>query len=144
MKVIVFYNSKFGNGKTMSEYMVKSFVKKNHKAKAFSMQEVQPKKLEQADLYIFSSSTHIGNAPFKTRGFLKKIRKQNKANFALVTTNLAPQKSKTIKTMREILAKRGYVEAKDPLILKVDSMKGPLEKDYQEKVDLFIDDVGLG
>lgn len=144
MKIIIFYNSKFGNGKLVGEYMAKLLNEKNRKnnAKAYSVQESQPKQLEKADLYVFSSSTHIGNAPFKTRIFLKKLRKQNGAKYILVTTNLVPQKAKTLKTMRDILLDKGFVEVKEPLVLRVDTMKGPLEKDYQKKIRDYLADIG--
>lgn len=138
MKIIIFYNSKFGNGREVCQYMAKGFEKEKNEAKTFSIQDTNPKQIGEADLYIFSSSTHIGNAPFKTRRFLKRLKKQTGAKYVIVTTNMQPQGAKTLRTMSDILAEKGYKEATTPLALKVEGMKGPLEKQYQTKVDEYI------
>lgn len=138
MKIVIFYNSKFGNGREVCEFMADKLKENKHDAKAISMQEVQPKQVEPADLYIFSSSTHIGNAPFKTRRFLNRLRKKAGVKYAIVTTNIEPQKAKTLKTMKNILEAKGFKEAVGPLVLRVEGMKGPLENKYKDKVLEFI------
>jgi hypothetical protein len=121
--------------------MAKTFKDKKMEAKAISMQATQPKQIESADLYIFSSSTHVGNAPFKTRRFLKRLRKQGGTKYALVTTNIEPQKAKTLKTMEEILESKGFKEVADPLVLRVEGLKGPLEGKFQDKVLAYIEKI---
>jgi hypothetical protein len=101
------------------------------------MNNKDAKKIEDAELYIFSSSTHLGNAPFKTRAYLKRAR-IHRGSYAIVTTNIQPRDSKTIKTMQNILNEKGLSEFITPLPLKVRSLKGPLEKGYKNKIEVFV------
>jgi flavodoxin len=138
MKTIsLFYNSRFGNGEVVCGYLSKVLNDQGYKAKCFSMASTDPKKIADADLYIFSSSTHFGNAPFKTKKFLNRIRIHH-GNYALVTTNLSVKDTKTLKTMEDILNGKGLSEIITPLPLIVKTMKGPLEKTYKNKIETFV------
>lgn len=136
-KISIFYNSRFGNGKIVGEYLCEVLTKANLKTNCFSIAKLDPKKIEESNLYIFSSSTHLGNAPFKTRRFLSRLRIHH-GNYLIVTTNIEPKKAKTIKTMQKILNEKGLKELCPPLSLKVKTLKGPLEKTYKNKLEQWV------
>lgn len=136
-KISIFYNSRYGNGKIVSEYLCKLLTKAHYKVNCYSISGLNPKKIDPADLWIFSSSTHMGNAPFKTRRFLKRLR-VHKGKYLIITTNIEPKKAKTIKTMQNILVAKGLLELTTPLTLKVQTIKGPLEKTYKNKIEVWV------
>ncbi|MBC7081372.1 MAG: flavodoxin family protein [Thermoplasmatales archaeon] len=133
MKVCIIYDSKYGNGKKCIDY-ISELIGKKHKVEIFSADEVKPQNIE-ADLYIFSSPTHIGSPTRKIKKILKKISKEN-AKYALMTTCI-DEKTKSIEKMEKILSKKGMKKVADVKI-KVNGIKGPLESNYKEKIEEFL------
>ena len=72
MKVCIAYESKFGSGKKLVEHMETTISKKGHDVETFSVRETKPDSLPNADIYIFSSPTHMCEPPGKMKKFLKK------------------------------------------------------------------------
>ena len=137
MKVCIAYESKFGNGKKCVDYLHGAIIKKGHEVQTFSVREVKPNSLPQADLYIFSSPTHIGSPPGKIKKFLKKLEiKQEGAKYALITTHMDPN-AKTLQKMEELIKPKGMTKVTDGLKIKVTGMKGPLEEGYEQKLEDF-------
>ncbi len=137
MKVQIFYESKFGNGKKCVEYLGNVISGKGHDVVTNSIREVKPNSIPQSDLYIFSSPTRMGNAHGKMKRFLKKmeIPKEGK-KYALIATYADPE-TKTLTTMEDLVKAKGLTKAADGIKIKVNGMKGPLEDSYEEKLDEF-------
>ena len=141
MKIYIAYESKYGNGRRCVEYLQNTLTKKGHDVKVSSIREIKSNILPEADLYIFSSPTHIGSIPRKMKKFLKKLEvKREGAKYALITTYLDP-KTKTLQIMEDLLQPKGLNKVSDGLKIKVMSMKGPLEDDYEKKLDDFAKDI---
>jgi len=141
MKVDIVYESKYGNGKKCVEHLQNIINKKGHDTKLFSIRDIKPDNLPQADFYIFSSPTHIGAPPQKMKKFLKNLEIQNKGvNYALMTTYLNPE-AKTLQIMEELLQSTGMTKTTEGLKIKVTGMKGPPEKDYEKKIESFATDL---
>ena len=137
MKVCIAYESKFGNGKKLVKHIQTTISKKGHDVEAYSISETKPDSLPNADIYIFSSPTHIGGPPGKMKKFLKKLEiNQEGAKYALMETYMYP-KSKTLQKMEELLRPKGLTKVSDGVSLKVKSVKGPLEDGYEEKLEEF-------
>ncbi len=139
MKVCIVYESKYGNGKKCVEYLQNIIKAKGYDIDSFSIREIKPNLLPEADFYIFSSPTHIGNVPWKMRRFLKKIKPIGGIKYALMTTCINPD-TKVIQKMEEILSKKGMIKISETKI-KVKGMKGPLEEKYKEKLDAFAEEI---
>lgn len=139
MKICIVYESKYGNGKKCVEYIKQILDEKGHDAKIFSIREIEPNSLPKADFYIFSSPTHVGNAPWKMRRFLKKMDAEPKTKYALIATYLDP-KTKALQKMEEILQRKGMIKISE-IKIKVKSMKGPLEEGYEEKIGRFVEEI---
>jgi flavorubredoxin len=137
MKVQIFYESKFGNGKKCVEYLGNVISGKGHDVVTNSIREVKPNSIPRSDLYIFSSPTRMGNVHGKVKKFLKKmdIPEEGK-KYALIATYADPE-TKTLTTMEELVKKKGLTKATDGIKIKVNGMKGPLEDSYEEKLDEF-------
>ncbi len=137
MKVFIAYESKYGNGKKCVDHLQSVMIKKGHETHSFSVRDIKPSELPEADLYVFSSPTHIGKPARKMRKFLKKLEvKQKGMKYALMATHMDPN-AKTLQKMEAIIQPKGMTKATDGLKIKVNGMKGPLEEGFEEKIDAF-------
>jgi multimeric flavodoxin WrbA len=142
MKVCIAYDSKYGNGKKSMEYLHDVITKKGHKVEMFSIYEIKPTSIPFADLYIFSSPTQMGRPSGNMKRFLKNIQITNeKAKYALVTTCMSPPNTKCLQKMEKLLSLKEISKISDGLMIKVTSMKGPLDSGYEEKLDTFANKV---
>jgi menaquinone-dependent protoporphyrinogen IX oxidase len=142
MKICIAYESKYGNGKKCMEYLQGMLAEDGHEVDLFSVRERDPSSLPEAELYIFSAPTQVGNVAGKMKKFLKKaVIPQENSKYALVTTCMSPPKSKSLKTMGEILKQKGVKKAADGLMIKVQGMKGPCEEAYQDQLKAFARDI---
>jgi flavorubredoxin len=138
MRVVIAYESKFGNGKKLVSYLSNLLIKQGHDVDIMSMREAKPSTIPEADLYVFSSPTHVGNAPFRVRGFLKKMRRpRSGVKYALMATCMDPPNTKATETMDERIRPYGLDKAAEDLLIKVEGIKGPLEEGYKEKIEQF-------
>jgi flavodoxin len=142
MKVCIAYASKYGNGKKCMEYLRNVISTKDHNVEMFPIHEKEPTSVPSADLYVFSSPTHMGDPAGKMVKFLKKMQiTQKGANYALVTTCMNPPKTKCLKKMEKILSKKELSKVSDGLMIKVAGMRGPLDSGYKEKLETFANTV---
>ena len=122
------------------------------------IQDMSPKELPPADLYLFSSPGRMGKPIGGMRRFLKKVRLPAGTMYALLTTEAAPQPDKktgrvpteeerakwqrVIPIMNEILEDEGLVKVAEDKVM-VTGMKGPLEDGWQQKVAAFADRISV-
>lgn len=141
MKICIAYESKYGNGKKCVEHLQDVISKKGHDVETCSVRETKPGSLPQADVYVFSSPTHVGSPPRKMKKFLRNLEiKQEGAKYALMITYLN-SKATTLQKMEEILQSTRMTKVSDGVKIRVTGMKGPLESDYKEKLDAFAKDI---
>jgi len=115
--------------------------------------EVRPKELPPADLYLFSSPGRMGKPIGGMRRFLNKVVLPAGTNYAILTTEAAPQPDRKTGRMpteeemarwqrvrpiiNEILQGKGLVKIAEGVVL-VTGLKGPLEDGWQKKVEAFV------
>lgn len=137
MKVCIAYESKFGNGKKLVEHVQTVINKKGHDVETYSIRDIKPDSLPNADIYIFSAPTHVGGPPGKMKKFLKKLEiKQEGAKYSLISTYMDAN-TKTLQKMDNILQTKAMTKLSDGVIIKVTGMRGPLEDGYEEKIEEF-------
>jgi hypothetical protein len=111
-----------------------------------------------ADLYLFSSPGRMGKPIWGMRRFLKKAKLPPGTKYAILTTEAAPTPDKKtgqmpteeeqarwhriIPIMNEILQKKDLVKVTEGKIL-VTGLKGPLEEDWQKKVEAFVSQIPI-
>ena len=138
MKVTIAYESKYGNGKKCMEFLKEALSKEGHTVDLFSVRDKKPSGIGEADLYVFSAPTQIGNAAGKMRKFIRKAEFPTQgAKYALVTTCMDPKKLKSLHTMEGLLSPKGLQKAADGLVIKVTGMKGPCEEDHEARLADF-------
>jgi multimeric flavodoxin WrbA len=141
-KISISYITKYGNNKTAMEQLSTLLKAKGHEVHLFDVEESGPEQVPLSDLYVFSSSTHIGGLPGKMNKFMKKFPHKS-GRYGLSVTHMVekggPEKNsgKVLKAMEDDLKELGMTKVVDPLSLTVSGMKGPLEEGWQQKVEVF-------
>jgi len=141
MKVYIAYESKYGNGKKCVEYLKEAITTKGHSVETSSIHEIKSKSLPNADLYIFSSPTHIGRPPRKMKKFLNNLEiPQEEAKYTTMVTHMDP-KAKTLQIIDDLLQPKGMTKVSNGVKIMVTGLKGPLEDDYEKKLDAFVNEI---
>jgi len=141
-----------GNGATVAEEFRKRMTARGVTVTVHHIRDVKPIELPPARLYVFSSPGRMGKPIGGMRRFLKKVRLPAGTEYAILTTEMAPQPDKKtgrIPTedelakwqrvrpiMNEILQGKGMVNVAEDKVL-VTAIKGPLEEGWQSKVEAF-------
>ena len=137
MKINIIYESYFDNGKKIAEDLLKILESKNADVELFSVKDRAPENIRQADLYIFSAPTRKFALPPGMGNFLDAFTVSSKnAKYALMTTYLDPR-TIALKKMTEKLDKKGIKKAVEDLKIRVRGLKGPLIKDYVDRLRPF-------
>lgn len=156
MKIEIYFESKFGNGKRVVEKLAEDLTSKGYVVGLHHIDGVSPKEMPPVDLYVFSSPTRLGKPVGSMRRFTKKVKAPQGAKYALIATHGAAKPNKktglmptpeemekwqrTLPIMEEILSQKGMVKIADLKVYVLD-LKGPLEEGWESKVAAFADQV---
>jgi multimeric flavodoxin WrbA len=155
MKVELYHASKYGNGVKVAEEFKRLMTVKGNEVNVHHIKDVSVKALPSADLYIFGSPTHFGKATGGMVRFLKKITLPSGTRYAVFATFSAARPDKktgkmpseeeleklrrTIPMIDEQLHAKGMKKvAEMKFFVDPETMKGPLEKGWQESVEAFV------
>lgn len=154
MRIEIFHASKFGNGERVAKDLQRVLAARGLQANVHRIDEVRPRELPPADLYVFSSPTRIGKPLGSARRFVKKVKLPAGTRYAIFATHGAPRPDKktgkmptpdemakwqrTTPILDELLASKGLVKVAD-MIVYVKDLRGPLEDGWQGKVSEFAD-----
>jgi hypothetical protein len=152
MTIEYFHASKFGNGARVAKDFQARMAARGVPVNVHHIDEVRPKQLPPADVYLFSSPGRMGRPIGGMRRFLKKVELPAGSRYAILTTEMAPRPDKKtgrIPTeqerakrqrvrpiMNEILQGKGLVKVAEDRVY-VTAMRGPLEEGWQLKVEAF-------
>lgn len=154
MKIELYHASKFGNGAMVSEELKRIIEEKGHHVNVHHVRGSDPKKLPQADLYIFGSPTRIGKPIGSMRRFVKKVVLPKGTRYAVFATHgeSAPDRKtgkmpsdedmqrwrKTISIIDGVLKGKGLVKvAEKKFFVSAQSLKGPLVEGWEKEVVEF-------
>ncbi len=158
MKILIVYDSKFGNNQQIANFIAEKFRNSSHEVKVHSAKEVSSKDAVtfQPEIFLFGGPNRAGMVSFTIKhwvsGFASRLQKQgitvNKA--AGWSTHLADAADTPERfSWKNIVAKWDKLEAQVPaakslpgvMDVIVQDMKGPLEPDWQAKVTDFMERV---
>jgi len=147
MKIEYFHASKYGNGVRVAEEFKTQMAAQGVTVNVHHIRDVRPQELPPADLYLFSSPGRCGKPRWGMCRFLKKAQFPAAAKYALLTTEMpTPQErakwQRVLPTMNEILQAKGLTKVAEGTII-VTGLKGPLEEDWQKKVQAFAAQIPL-
>ena len=152
MKIEYFHASKYGNGATVAEEFKKQMAARGVAVNVRHVREARPKEVPPAELYLFSSPGRMGRPIGSMHRFLKQVNLPAGTEYAILTTEGAPQPDKKtgrmpteeemarwqriIPIMNGLLQAKGLAKIAEGKVL-VTGMKGPLEEGWQKKVEAF-------
>lgn len=137
MKILIIYESKYGNGKILAAGLQELLRNKSQDAEIFSVRNLKPSTLPWADIYVFSSPVRMFMLPLSMRSFLRRFKPVKEgAKYALMTTYMDPR-VKALEFMEKLLQSKGMIKITDGFKVKVMDMKGPLEEGYRKRLEKF-------
>jgi hypothetical protein len=152
MNIAYYHASKFGNGAMVAEEFKRIMAARGVAVSIRHVSDADPRRLPDADLYVFSSPGRMGRPKGDARRFLRKVRLERGTRYAVLTTQGAPRPDKktgelpdqeeqdrwerVIPIMNELLQAKGLTKVAEGAVL-VTGMKGPLEDGWQDKVAAF-------
>jgi flavodoxin len=142
LKIIVIYESKYGNTKRVAELIIEGMNEINEtEASLKEIKEVDLKTISDYDVIIIGSPNHMGGPTRGIKGFidkLSKIKLEGKM-FAVFDTYMGKDFEKALKKMEKQINKRvpGLKQLTDGLSIKVQGMKGPIVESELTKCKEF-------
>ena len=152
MKIEYLHASKFGNGAAVATEFERQMAARGVVVDVHQIREVSPTELAPADVYVFSSPGRFGKPIGGARRWLKKVELPAGTRYALLTTEAAPKADKKTgrmpteeelakwqrvrPIMNELLQGKGLVRVAEDTV-HVTGLKGPLEEEWQQKVEAF-------
>jgi multimeric flavodoxin WrbA len=156
MNIAYYHASKYGNGAAVAEEFKKIMAARGVTVSVQHIRDANPRELPKADLYVFSSPGRIGKPKGNARRFLRRVSLEPGTRYAILTTQGAPRPDKktgklpsqeeqdrwerVIPIMNELLQAKGLTKVAEGAVL-VTGIKGPLEKDWQDKIAAFADQI---
>ncbi|WP_295701810.1 hypothetical protein [Lapillicoccus sp.] len=153
MKIEYVHASHYGNGAMVAEEFKRQMATNGVVVDVHHITRLSPDKLPPADLYLFSSPGRMGKPIGGARRFLKDVVLAAGTRYAILTTEVRPRTDrKTGKMlteqelgryqrvrpiMNEILESKGLVRIAEDKVY-VTAPKGPLEEDWENKVEAFV------
>lgn len=152
LEIEYFHASKYGNGTKVAEEFKKLMTARGAAVNVHHVREVKEEAVPLADFYVFSSPGRFGGPIGDMSRFLKKAILPRGTMYAVLTTEMAPNKNKkdghppaqeeeeqgqrVIPIMNQILQGKGMIKVTQGKIL-VTGLKGPLEEEWQKKTAEF-------
>ena len=151
MRIQYLHASKFGNGARVAEYFARDMAARGVVVAVDHIKDVDPARMRDADVYLFSSPGRMGKPIRSMRRFLKDLRLSAGTRYAILTTEMAPRPDKDGRMpteeeicrwqrvrpiMNELLGAKGLVQVEESVVYVTD-LKGPLEDGWEEKVSTF-------
>jgi hypothetical protein len=159
MKIEYVHASYYGNGALVAQEFARQMAGHGVAVNVHHINQVSPKELPQADLYVFSSPGRMGKPIRGAKQFLENLTLPAGTKYAVLTTEAAPHPdSKTGKIptetelakyqkirpiMNEILESKGLVGTAEDKVY-VTRLKGPLEQAWEGKVAQFASQILVG
>ena len=138
MKYVIFYWSRFGHNKKIANLLSEKLSKKGE-TKVFNTEDIEPNKIPDADLYVFSGSAEAFRLEKNMRKFMKKLKDVSGKKYAIINTH--GMKKNWLKSMDKILSKKDMEKVAE-IDFRITSEgqkqgKGFVDKNWGEKIDSF-------
>jgi len=105
MTYAIFYWSRFGHNKKIVEDLSNKLEKKGVKTQIFKTDEIEPTKIPEAEIYIFSAPAEAFNVQRNMRTFMKKLEGVDGKKYAIINTHCMKNKN-WLHKMEKILSKK--------------------------------------
>ena len=141
-KVIVVYESKYGNTKLVAEKIVEGMREVSGTETVLNeLKEVDKNRLAEFDAILVGSPNHMGRPTGGTKGFINELGKLNLTGKAVAVfdTYLGKDYEKAVKKMEKQISEKapGLKLAAPGLSIRVEGMKGPITEGELPKCKEF-------
>jgi len=142
MKYVIYYWSRYGNGKKIVNALSEKLKEKNAETKIYNTEEADPKSIPNADLYIFSAPAEAFNVQKNMRKFMKKLEGMEKKEYAIINTH-GMKKKNWLGKMEKLLTKKDMVKIAELDYHVVDGYQtgNGLPKGWEEKLNQFTEKI---
>ncbi|MEM3407340.1 MAG: flavodoxin family protein [Nitrososphaerota archaeon] len=142
VKIIVIYESKYGNTKRVAEKIIEGINEIDGiEVSLKELKEVDLKTITDYDLIIIGSPNHMGGPTRGIKSFIDKLGelKLEGKKFAVFDTYMGKDFKKAVEKMEKRISERvpGLKQITSGLSIKVQGMKGPIVKDEIPKCKEF-------
>ena len=108
MNYIIVYWSRYGNGKKVVDYLADKLKDKTIETQIFKTDEIDPTKMPEADLYVFSTPTEAFNIQKNMRSFMKKLEGMDNKKYGIINTH--GMDKNWLPKMEKLLSKKNMVK----------------------------------
>jgi len=117
MKYVVYYWSRYGNGKKIVDYLSEILKKNSHDVEVLRTDEADPANVPEGDFYVFSAPAEAFSVQRDMKGFMKKLEGVDGKRYGLINTH--GMKRNWLGKMEKILSKKNM-----EIVAKVDFKVG--------------------
>jgi len=137
MNYVIVYWSRYGNGKKVVDYLADKLKDKTIETKIFKTDEVNPAKMPEADLYVFSAPTEAFNIQRNMRSFMKKLEGMDNKKYGIINTHAMDKN--WLPKMEKLLSKKNMVKVAgvDFRVGKDTKSGDAIIGDWKTKIDDF-------
>jgi len=139
MKYVLVYWSRFGHNKKIVEKLSTKLQEKGAKTQILQTNEADPKKMPEADTYIFSASAEAFRVQKNMRNFMKKLEDMSGKKYGIINTHAMKSKN-WLKSMEKLLTKKDMekIAEIDFIIGKQGQQEGTgFVGDWENKINEF-------
>jgi flavodoxin len=111
MKYVIIYWSRYGNGKKVVDHLALKLKAKGAKTQVLRIEEANPTKMPEADIYIFSAAAEVFNLQKNMRTFMKQLEGMENRKYGLINTHR--MKKNRLYKMDKLLSKKNMVKVAD-------------------------------
>jgi len=87
MNYVIVYWSRYGNGKKVVDYLADNLKKQKVETQVFKTDEVDPSKMPEADVYIFSAPAEAFSVQRNMKSFMKKLQGMDDKKYGIINTH---------------------------------------------------------
>lgn len=140
MDFVIVYWSRYGHNKMIVERLSEKIKENGHAAKVFKADELEPKELTEADVYVFSAAAEAFRVQKHMRTFMKNLTDVEGKKVALINTH-AMKKKNWLGSMEKIVKKKNMtiISSTDFLIGDGQEKGEGLGADWETRLDEFAD-----
>jgi flavodoxin len=108
LRYVIVYWSRYGNGKKVVENLASTLKKRGADTKVYQPSELDPAKMPEADIYVFSAAVEAFNIQKNMRTFMKNLESMENRKYGIINTH-AMKKNRLYK-MEKLLSKKSMVK----------------------------------
>ncbi len=146
MRALIIYQTTFGSNKRIAQSLEAILDDMGHDVVVKDVRKGDINDVVRADITIFSSPTHIGNAPRRMRRFLKRVASSEaEGSYVLISTAMAdtdPEGDNSLKSMADALSGSSMSRVGSMVLKAEDGLEEGFEDGLEGLVSMALEEIG--